>query len=132
MLAINYPIQYGDINMGNVSDEKNRTARFPIDLNNVSLLFIRVSFTGGSGTANLVMYLDKRANSLIPKTRFKLFTWLSVGASKQVHTRVTKEERDTWQFSENDELVFEWTNPDPSITKWAIEIGLTNAINEPR
>lgn len=121
------PIQRGDNDMGDVADGENRIARFVVTQNNLSLLFIRINFTDGSGAADLVLYLDKQSNKVIPRTKFELLEWSSVGVLNQVHTRITLDERDAWQFMEGDELVFEWTNPDPGIMLWAIEVGLTGS-----
>lgn len=122
-----FPIQHGDGDMGDVADESIVRCRFKIERNDRVLLFIRARFSGGSGTADLTLYIDKHPVSQTPKTYFELYTFLDVGPTKQVHGRWTKDEQDAWQFKKGDELVIEWTNPDPGNMSWSLEVGLTNA-----
>ncbi len=116
--------QSGDADMGVLSDEGNRTGRFIIPEDDLALLYVRAEFAGGTGTANLAMYLDRQATREINKKSTILFTWLAVGDTKQVHTRVTRDEREAWSFLKGDELVFVWTNPDSGNLTWFLEIGL--------
>jgi hypothetical protein len=122
-----YPIQYGDGNMGDVTDETVRTCRFPITRDGMVMSFVRAHFEGGSGTADFTLYVDRHPVSKQPKTYFQLYTFLAVGTSKHVHGRWTKDEQDSWQFQKGDEIVIEWTNPDSGNMAWAVELGLTDA-----
>jgi hypothetical protein len=110
--------------MGAPLDEEDRTARFIVPEDDLALLYVRGEFAGGSGTADLQLYLDRQATREINKKTTILFTWLAVGDTKQVHTRVTRDEREAWSFLKGDELVFAWTNPDSGNLTWFIEIGL--------
>lgn len=125
--------QDGTANMGVLADESDRTARFVIPLDDLALLYVRGEFAGGSGTADLSLYLDRQAARKVLKRSTILFTWLDVGDTKQVHTRIPVEEREAWSFMKGDELVFVWTNPDSGNMSWLLEIGLveTNAANQP-
>lgn len=123
------PIQYGNEDMGNPSDETIKIGRFTIPENDLSLLFLRVMFVGGSSLADLIIHLDIFPISQKPKAVFKLFTWLDVGSTKHINARFTEDERDAWQFSKGDQLILEWTNPDAGVISWSIQVGLAHARN---
>jgi len=123
------PMQYGDGVMGTPSDETIKIGRFTIPDNNLSLLFLRVMFIGGTLLADLAIHLDVKPIKQQPKSVFKLFTWLDVGATKQINARFTDDERDAWQFMKSDQLVLEWTNPEIGTISWVAQLGLTNGLD---
>lgn len=116
--------QNGSADMATLADEADRTARFIIGEDDLALLYVRGEFAGGTGTADMVLYLDRQATRETLKKTTLLFTWKEVGTVKQVHTRVPVEVREAWSFMRGDELVFVWTNPDSSNMTWTLEVGL--------
>lgn len=116
--------QDGNEDMATLADETIRDGRFIIPEDDLALLFVRGEFVGGTGTADLAMYLDRQATREINKKSATLFIWEAVGDTQQVHGRVTREGREAWSFMRGDELVFVWTNPDSGNLTWFLEIGL--------
>lgn len=126
--------QSGDANMATLADESIRMGRFLVPEDDLALLYVRGEFTGGAGTADLSLYVDRQATREILKKAAILFTWLAVGVTKQIHTRIPEDEREAWSFLKGDELVCVWTNPDSGNMTWSVEIGLVrrDAPNELR
>jgi len=117
-------LQSGDANMGVLSDEEDRTARFLVPGDDLALLYVRAEFAGGAGTADMTLYLDRQATKETLKKTTLMFIWRNVGTTKQIHTRIPQDEREAWSFMRGDELVFVWTNPDSPNMTWALELGL--------
>lgn len=120
----------GSGNMGDVTDEVSR-ARFKLDADRFVPAFVRVTFTGGSGSADMAVRIDSRLGDHFDHT---LFTFEAVGTDgSQVHYRIPADELYEWLLLRGDELVFEWTNPNGDNTQaWAAEVGMINAEAQPQ
>lgn len=119
----------GTGNMGDVTDEVS-PARFKLDAERFVPCFVRTTFTGGSGSANMAIRIDSRLGDHFDHT---LFTLKGLGIDgDQGHYRIPADELYEWILLRGDELVFEWTNPNADNTQaWAVEIGLVNAEARP-
>ncbi len=115
----------GTGNMGSVTNETS-SARFKLDTGRFVLCFVRATFTGGSGSANMAVRIDSRLGIDFDHT---LYTLLALGTGGDpANFRVPAEELYQWILLAGDELVFEWTNPNADNTqKWALEVGLVDA-----
>lgn len=101
------------------------TARFKLETDIWCLVFARVHFSGGTGTATLSLYIDSRLGS---RHDTNLWSWTSAGTTgNDVNFRIVPDELMHWAFRKDDELVFTWTNPDTGNMLWAIEVGLADA-----
>ena len=122
-------------NMGDVDDPES-TARFSLSGKRWAVLWIRGDFIDGTGDADCVLKLDSHhlprglldvgtSTAKASPFNFRLWTFRDVGTDgNPMHWRVTREELElgNWTFTEDDELVFEWTNPNTQ--QWALEVAL--------
>lgn len=92
-----------------------------------SLKFCRVSFIGGTGSDEMVITAAPGRPSDIARVLIKV---QGVGAGgDSVDVRVPENQLGAFaitrgDYSVADGLGVEWTNPDPGVTKWAMELGL--------
>ena len=116
----------GTGNMGDVTDRTSQ-ARFWLDADRYALCWLRARFTGGTGSATLTLKLDHRDD--IEVYDFTLRDWETMGTSGDawLYSRITADELFHWTFQRGDIIVFEWTNPDPAVMRWALEVGLCDA-----
>lgn len=122
-------VQTGRGDMGDVT-VRSSVARFSLPVPAYRVSGIKVTFSGGSGSASLAVRVDSRRGAQFNHT---LFTLEGVGTGGDaVNFRVPEDDREAWTLSYcestdiRDELVLEWTDPDGS-TNWAIEVDLRNA-----
>lgn len=120
--------QTGTANMGDVTDDES-VCRFSLpESARWVLVAIRGKFTGGTGTADCAIKLDR--NIVSGFFDYTLFTVNGVGSTKPLHFRVPDDKIDRWTFdggANSDEIVLEWTNPDSGNMRWAVEVGLASA-----
>jgi hypothetical protein len=57
----------------------------------------------------------------------ELYTWESVGEDYDAVLRVVEERLAHFLVDEDDEIVFEWTNPDSGNITWGLEVGYVRA-----
>ena len=114
--------------MGSLTD-RMVAPRFSLLAEVYSLAALRVTFAGGSGSANLQLKVDHRFGPSFDRTIFE-FPGVGTGG-KNVEFRVEDSERNTYLFyADNermlrDELVLIWTDPDAGkLTTWAVSAEL--------
>lgn len=91
----------------------------PPDARSFRLLFLRMHFRGGSGTADVTISLDSAAGDEWDAT---LKTLSAKGIGADVNYCPTLDEAAAWQFVDGDGLRIQWTNPG-TVTYWAVEMG---------
>ncbi len=121
--------QTGTGNMGDVTDATS-ICRFALpDAERYHVVTVRMLFTGGSLSADLVLRVDHR---LGPNFDFKPETWEATGTGGKaiIEYRVAEDELYHLIFLRDqatgiqDAAVFEWTNPNTQ--RWAMEVGMIN------
>lgn len=132
-MAITILRQSGRANMGDAADPES-VCRFWLDTPLWELVFIRVRFVTLSGSttndADLSVKVDRRDTAGLHK--YLLTKLLAVGTGDSgkpdVNLRVMPDEVEHWRFGlkgdERDQIVLEWTNPDPDNIRWSVEVGL--------
>ena len=101
-------------------------ATFGLD-RNYRLVYLRCHFVGTPGTAVLTLSVDSASGSAYDT---RLFTITRAGTNRDVHFRLTSEERrepSPWAFQSGDQVRLEWTNPDSGNITWGLEVGLAIA-----
>lgn len=91
------------------------------------MVFVRCHFSGGSGTAPLVISVDSGQGASFDA---RLFTVSLAGAGRDVHLRITGDDLldpSPWTFQADDRVRIAWTNPDPGNLTWGLEVGLALA-----
>ena len=119
--------QTGTGDMGDVTDVSS-VARFSLPgVERYVLATLRVLFTGGSNSEDMVLRIDHRHG---PNFHFKPVTFAGsgTGGSPIIEYRVTEKEMYHLIFlldkatGVQDVAVLEWTNPNTQ--RWAVEVGL--------
>lgn len=111
-------VSVGNGNMGTATDPTSR-CRYGLTDRRWGLEFIRGTFKGGTGNADLAIKLAHRNGVTV----FTLHTLKDVGTDgSQVNLRILPEEARAWEFEPEDKIVLEWTNPNTQ--EWTIEVGL--------
>ena len=117
----------GTGDMGDVTDNENRTARFrPQDYSGrFCVVWVRMHFSGsGTGTATCTMNVDSAAGDSYDVA---LFEWEAVGKGTDAVLRIGDtgdNQLAHYLFDAEDDVVFKWTNPDAGNITWGIEIAL--------
>ncbi len=116
----------GTANMGDVTDETDRKARFGLTYARFALVLVRAHFGDANGTADMTLKLDSTHGQFFDTT---LWTFRGVGRTAadgdaDRHFRIPADELLHWIFEPGDALVFEWTNPDSGNQHWGLEVGL--------
>ena len=91
------------------------------------LVYVRCHFSGGAGTADLVVYLDSGAGS---KYDAQLVNLRTAGTGSDINHRLPVYDRDLpspWTLQPGDASRLAWTNPDPGKMTWGLEVGLALA-----
>ena len=119
----------GTANMGSVTDETDRKARFSLDGKPFALVFVRAHFGATNGTADMTLNIDSGRGKFFD---LRKYTFTAVGRTaadgdKDGHLRITQDELIHWTYEAGDEIVFERTNPDTGNQHWGIEVGLIDA-----
>lgn len=120
----------GTGDMGTVTDRQS-TARFSLPTDMYALVWVRAIFTGGTLNATMRLQLDHRED--IGFYDFILRDWPNMGTTEGddwVYSRKTADEQHQWVFHRGDVLVFTWTNPDPAVMRWSLEVGLADATGQ--
>jgi len=121
--------QTGTGDMGDVTDQSS-IARFSMPgVDKYVLAVIRGLFTGGSGSAELVVRTDHRRG---PNFDFTPVTFERMGTDDNDRLEYRVPEKDLFHMVYfrhdatriQDAIVLEWTNPDAGNMRWAIEVGL--------
>jgi len=112
----------------------DRTASGSADMNALfaldrrfRLVFVRVHFVGGAGTAPLHVEVQSAGGSAFDA---RLFTIHRAGVGRDVHLRVPAQESlepSPWTFQPGDQLLLTWTNPDAGTMTWGASVGLAIA-----
>jgi len=90
------------------------------------LVFIRMHFYEGSGTAHVGVHVDSGAGE---EYDTKLYTCKDRGNGADVNLVLSQEESkgpSPWSFFRGDKLRLTWTDPDSS--KWGIEVGIAGGV----
>ena len=112
----------GTANMGDLSFKPADTeARFSIPGEAFALVFLRIHFASGSGSADVVINVDSRHASQFDTA---LYTLNARGVGVDVNFRVPEDELAHWVFQAGDVMVLTWTNPASGTTSWGAEVGL--------
>lgn len=119
----------GTANMGDVTDDTNRLARFTLPGKRFALAFVRAHFGDANGTADMTLNIDSAAGQFFDT---RLDTFAAVGRTaadgdKDGHLRIPQEELIHFTFEVGDFVVFERTNPDSGNQHWGLEVGLIDA-----
>lgn len=86
------------------------------------LVFLRVHFSGGSGSANIIIGIDAYAG---PAWDCELYTIESAGTGGlDVNLRVLSDELPHWVFQPRDRMTVTWTNPDSGNMLWGLQAGI--------
>lgn len=113
-------------NMGDVTD-RGSTARFFLAVERFAFVFVRGTFSSGTGDATLSLKLDHRDDSGLYDALLFTFPEMGTDTNAALNFRIAADELYQWGFHKGDELVFEWTNPDAATMQWALEVGLADA-----
>jgi hypothetical protein len=87
------------------------------------LVFLRMHFSGGSGTANVTLTLESAAGD---EWNTLLYTVNARGVGADLNLILTREELSDpspWAFQPGDGLRIQWANPQPDTMAWALELG---------
>lgn len=116
--------------MGSVTNE-NSVARFSLPGGGkFVLIWAKVQFTGGTGSATLTLKSDHReTNALYDFDEAEGFASMGTDVTARLDWRIPVEEYPRFVYQPGDVLVWTWTNPDAANMRWAIEMGLTDATN---
>lgn len=114
--------------MGSVTDE-NSVARFSLaGGGKFVLIWVKVQFSGGTGSASLTLKSDHRdTNTLYDFDEAAPWTGMGTDGTTKLDWFVPVEEYPRYVYQPGDVLVWTWTNPDAASMRWAIEVGLTDA-----
>lgn len=119
---------YGTGNMGSLGfgsgGDTNNKARFSWPEGKYVLSSIRAHFSGGSGSADVIVNLDSGTG---PPFDAKLLKVTDLGTGgEDAHVRILPEEHIHWLFDglAGDEVVLTWTNPDSGNMIWGVEVFL--------
>ncbi|KKN11045.1 hypothetical protein LCGC14_1030460 [marine sediment metagenome] len=114
--------------MGSVTDE-NSVARFSLPGGGkFVLIWAKVKFTGGTGSAALTLKSDHReTNSLYDFDEAAAWTGMGTDETPKLDWLIPVEEYPRYVYQAGDVLVWTWTNPDAANMRWTIEMGLTDA-----
>lgn len=107
--------------------ETTKLGRFYLETPTWCLVFARVHFFGGTGTATLYLYVDSRLGRNFDTNLWQVTSAGTTG--NDAFLRILPGEFPHWTFRQGDELVFTWTNPDSGNMAWGIEVGLADATN---
>ncbi len=112
----------GDADMGSLAfGQADSQAHFWLDEAFV-VVFVRVHFNAGAGTADMVINVDSDRDSSYDTA---LYTIEGAGTDGiDVNFRVPEVELMHWVFQAGDRLVLTWTNPDSGNMIWGAEVGL--------
>lgn len=114
--------------MGSVTDE-NSVARFSLPGGGkFVLIWAKVQFSGGTGSATLTLKSDHRDTSgLYDFDEVTGWEGMGTDGTTKLDWLVPVEEYPRYIYQAGDVLVWDWTNPDAANMRWAIEMGLTDA-----
>ena len=89
------------------------------------LIFVRGHFSGVPGTATMYLKLDSRLGS---RYDLALASISSVGPGSDVDFSTgyykSSVEPLVWALQEGDKVLVEWSNPNPGVTQWGLEVGM--------
>jgi hypothetical protein len=128
--------QTGTGNMGDVTDVSS-IARIALPgAERYVLATFRALFTGGAGSADLVLKINHRQGV---DFQFTPVTWENSGTDGEaiIEYRVAEDELYHLIFlrdratGKQDVGVFDWTNPDPGNMRWSWEAGLIDVADLP-
>ena len=89
------------------------------------LIFVRCHFSGVLGTATMYLKLDSRLGS---RYDLALAGISSVGLGNDVNFSLgyykSSVEPLILAFQEGDRILVEWSNPNPGVTQWGLEVGM--------
>lgn len=91
------------------------------------LVFVRCHFSGGAGSAPLILFVDSGAGTAYDT---QLFAVLAAGTGQDVHLRIGGGDTDdpsAWTFQAVDDVRLKWTNPENGTMTWGLEVGLSLA-----
>ena len=111
----------GDGDMGSLAYAPDNTAHFHADGEAFAVVFIRLHFAGGSGTADVTINIDSNRQTQYDTL---LYTLKARGVGADANFRILEEELVHWVFQAGDEMVFQWTNPSSGTMAWGAEVGL--------
>ena len=109
----------GTGNMGDVT-VKTSVARAGSLSSVWTMLYIRLHFSAGSGSATCQVQLDALESTLYD---FIIDEFQAVGTGSDVNFRLEPEDYVHWTFQPRDDIVLTWTNPDSGTMTWGSEIG---------
>jgi len=124
-------VTYRDTGVGDMGDvtDLNSVARFWLkDGGKFVLIWAKVKFSGGTGSATLTLKSDHRdVNELYDFD--EVSGWVSMGTdgTPKLDWLVPVEEYPRYVYQAGDVLVWDWTNPDAANMRWTIEMGLADA-----
>ncbi|KKL87251.1 hypothetical protein LCGC14_1507370 [marine sediment metagenome] len=114
--------------MGSVANE-NSVARFSLPGGGkFVLIWAKVQFSSGTGSAKLTLKSDHRdISTLYDFDEATGWTGMGTDGTSKLDWLIPVEEYPRYVYQPSDVLVWEWTNPDAAVMRWAIEMGLTDA-----
>ncbi len=120
----------GKADMGSVTDEADRLARFavPEGWGRMAVVNVRIHFRDltGSATGTAVCVMHKDSGFGLPYDA-ELLEWAGNGSAEDGVLRNEPNDMPHYVIEKRDWLVFEWTNPDSGNINWSVEIGVVPA-----
>lgn len=127
----------GISNMGDARDRHNKTARFSFPRSEWTLAYVRAKFGNGTGSATLTLKVDNGDTTSFDESNTQgLYDWtvaqwenMGVDATDDnvksvLYNPIAKDDFHLYTFLPNEELIFEWENPNDGVMRWALEIGV--------
>ena len=87
------------------------------------LVFVRVHYSGGSGTAALALSIDGREPTQAEQN-VTLYPTGARGTGTDFNFVVPETEYAAWSFTPDEQLILTWSNPDAGNMVWAATIGV--------
>ncbi len=116
----------GSSTMGDLDWPEDGVERCRFSLGNKPFVvrFVRVHFTEGTGTADLVLNVDSHQGRFHDTA---LWTVKAVGTGADANFRCPSDQLSHFMLGADDKLVLTWANPDDGNINWGAEVGLIEA-----
>jgi hypothetical protein len=115
----------GSGNMGDVTDEANIVARWPIVGSRHSIVRVRCHFASGTSTSAILSMKVDSHRTTGHDIVLDEFAERGTGGD-DLNFRVPIDEMQHYTLEPGDFLVFEWTNPDSGNMTWGLEVAMVS------